>query len=67
MGTVYEIKASITSCRMCTYALVTEKKSADLQGTLKVHLRLYNKISRLHRPRNEIWHAHFLCMYAVWL
>ena len=39
---------------------------ADLQGTRKLYLRCYNKISRLHKPCNENWHAHFLCVYAVY-
>ena len=43
-----------------------QKKSADLQGTLKVHVQFYNRISRSHRPCNENWHAHFLCVHAVW-
>ena len=38
-----------------------QRKSADLQGTLN-YLRFYNKISRSHRPHNENWHAHFLCL-----
>ena len=29
------------------------EKSPDLQGTLMVHLRFYNKISRSHRLCNE--------------
>ena len=40
------------------------EKLADLQGTLKAHLRFYNKISRSHRPCNENWDAHFLCVHA---
>ena len=36
-----------------------KEKSADLEGTLKLHMRFYNRISRLQRPRNEIWHAHY--------
>ena len=44
-----------------------QRKSADLQGTLELHLQFYDKISRSHRPCNENWHAHFLCMHAVWL
>ena len=36
-----------------------QKKWANLQGTLKVHLRFYNRISRLQRPRNENWYAHY--------
>ena len=35
------------------------EKSLNLQGTLKLHLRYYNRISRLQKPRNENWHAHF--------
>ena len=35
------------------------EKLADLQGTLKLHVRFYNRISRLQRPRNENWHAHY--------
>ena len=34
-------------------------KSAGLQGTLKVHLRFYNRILRLQTPRNENWHADY--------
>ena len=36
-----EGKASLTSRRTCTYVLVTEK---NLHGTLKLHLRFYNRI-----------------------
>ena len=32
------------------------EKSADLQGNVKVHLRFYDRISRLH---SENWHAHY--------
>ena len=35
------------------------EKSADLQGTLKLYMRFYNKISRSQRPRNENWYAHY--------
>ena len=35
------------------------EKSANLQGTLKVHLRFYNRISRLQSPHNENWNAHY--------
>ena len=35
------------------------EKSGDLQGTLKVHLQFYDRISRSHRPCNENWHAHY--------
>ena len=38
------------------------EKSADLQGTLKVH-----KISRSYSPCNENLHAHFLCLHAGYL
>ena len=44
-----------------------QRKSADFQGTLKVHLRFYNKISRSYRPCNENLHAHFLCLHAGFL
>ena len=40
------------------------EKHADFQGILNLHLQL--AISRVHRPRSENWHAHFLCMHAVW-
>ena len=41
------------------------EKSVDLQGTLKLHLPFYNRISRSHRPCNENWHANHLCIHAV--
>ena len=44
------------------------EKLPDLQGTLKVHLRIYNKISSLHRPCNENWHVHYslrACSMAI--
>ena len=34
------------------------EKSADLQGTLKLHMQLYNRMLRLQRSHNEKWHAH---------
>ena len=43
------------------------KKSANLQGTHKVHLRFYNKMSRSYSPCNENLHAHFLCLHAGYL
>ena len=52
-------KAPLTSHHMCTYVLVTEKKSADLQGTLKLQLRFYNRILRLQTPCNGNWHANY--------
>ena len=55
---VHYSQTSLTSHCMFTYVLVTEKM-ADLQMTLKVHLRFYNRISRSHKPCNENWHAHF--------
>ena len=30
-----------------------KEKSPDLQGTLKAHLRFYNRMSRSYRPCNE--------------
>ena len=38
-------KRSLTSHHTCTYVLVTEK-SADMERTLKLHVRFYNRISR---------------------
>ena len=35
------------------------EKLANLQGTLKLHMRFYNRILRLQRPPNENWHAHY--------
>ena len=35
------------------------EKSADLQGTLKLDLRFYNRILRLQTLHNENWHAHY--------
>ena len=35
------------------------EKSANLQGTLQLHVRFYNKISRWQRPHNENWRAHY--------
>ena len=34
-----------------------QRKWANLQGTLKVHVRFYNRISRLQRRINGTWHA----------
>ena len=35
------------------------EKSADLQGTLKLPLQFYDRISRSHRLCNGNWHAHY--------
>ena len=35
------------------------EKSADLQGTLKLHVRFYNRILKLQTPCNENSHAHY--------
>ena len=35
------------------------EKLADLQGTLKLHLRFYDRILRLQTPRNKNWHANY--------
>ena len=35
------------------------EKTADLQGTLKPHVRFYNRISRSQTPRNKNWRAHY--------
>ena len=58
MVQVNKHKASLTSHRTCTYVLVTEK-SPDLQGTLKLQVRFYNRILRLQTPHNENWHANY--------
>ena len=40
------------------------EKSANLQGTLKPHLRFYNRFLRLQT--NENWHAHYsLCACSM--
>ena len=36
-----------------------QRKIVYLQGTPKLHLRFYNRISKSHRPRSENWHAQF--------
>ena len=46
---------------------VYREKSADLQGTVQVCLRFYNKISRSYSPCNKNLHAHFLCWHAGYL
>ena len=35
------------------------EKPADLQGTLKLHVQFYNRISKSQRPRNEYWYTHY--------
>ena len=40
----------------------------DLQGTLKLHMQFYNRISRLQRPSAMKIGMHIiLCVHAVWL
>ena len=34
-------------------------KLADLQGTLKLQVQFYNRISRSQRLRSENWHGHY--------
>ena len=55
MYTTFIAKATLTSHIRPGY----REKLADLQGTLKLHMQFYNRISRLQRPRNKNWHAHY--------
>ena len=55
-------KTSLTFHHKCAFSPGYWENSPDLQGTLKLHMWLYNRISRLQKPHSKNWHAHYaLC------
>ena len=42
------------------------EKSPNLQGTLKLHVQFYDRISRSQRPTMKIGMHIILCVHAIW-
>ena len=55
----YDLKPLLHPIVCACTSWLQRKKSADLQRTLKLHLRFYNRILRLQTPRIENWHANY--------